>query len=153
MPGGGQVPRLIVKGPDGQSTHTLELGSDGSVLIGRSPDSTALREGADQHRQPVKLLAVDAPSVSANHLLAWTEQGRVCVEDVGSRNGSWLELPRTQAIRTESDSAVVQLARASRDSADADEPQTPVWHGRGDFASALANAISSWLKQQSIAAQ
>jgi DNA-binding NtrC family response regulator len=142
-----------VKGPDGQSTHTLELGADGSVLIGRSPDSSALRDGAGQRRQPVKLLSVEAPSVSANHLLAWTEQGQVCVEDVGSRNGSWLELPRSRAIRSESDSAVVQLARASRDSSDAEEPQTPVWHGRGDFGSALAGAISSWLKQQGIAAE
>jgi DNA-binding NtrC family response regulator len=142
-----------VKGPDGQAAHTLELDEAGSVLIGRNPDRSLLADTATSAREPLRLLPLEAASVSANHLLAWSEQGQVCVEDLGSRNGSWLKLPRAQVIRTPADDAVVQLARASREPNDSDEPEPPVWRGKGDFADALRNSLERWLQQQGIAAR
>ncbi|HEY6079448.1 MAG TPA: sigma 54-interacting transcriptional regulator [Polyangiaceae bacterium] len=147
------MPRLTVKGPDGQSAQTLELDGAGSVLIGRSPDATLLRELGAPPREPLSLLALEAASVSANHLLAWTENGEVCVEDLGSRNGSWLELPRACSVRTASSDAIVQLARSAREHDGTDEPAAPVWHSKADFAGALRESIEEWFSQQGMRAQ
>ncbi|HKY38539.1 MAG TPA: sigma 54-interacting transcriptional regulator [Polyangiaceae bacterium] len=147
------MPRLIVKGPDGQAAHTLDLNEAGSVLIGRSPDRALLTDSSTLAREPLRLLPLEAASVSANHLLAWSEQGQVCVEDLGSRNGSWLKLPHAQVIRSPAADAVVQLARASREVSDSDEPTPPVWRGKGDFADALRDSLERWLQQQGIAAR
>jgi DNA-binding NtrC family response regulator len=145
------VPRLIVKGPDGQTAHTLELSEQASVLLGRSPDPALLTAGAE--RLPAEPVSLEAASVSGNHLLAWAEQGKVCVEDLGSRNGSWLQLPRSQAIRTASEVAVVQVARSSREPSNADEPASPVWRSEVGFGDALCEALEQWLRQQGIGAQ
>jgi DNA-binding NtrC family response regulator len=144
------VPRLIVKGPDGQTAHTLELDDTTSILIGRSPDPTLLTSNGAA--RPAKVASVEAASVSSNHLLAWAEQDQVCVEDLGSRNGSWLELPRKRVIRSAGDSAVVQLARSSRDTAAADEPPTPTWRSEREYARALKESLVQWLEQQGIRA-
>ena len=147
------MPRLIVKGPDGQAAHTLDLNEAGSVLIGRSPSRALLADTSTPAREPLRLLPLDAASVSANHLLAWSEQGQVCVEDLGSRNGSWLKLPRAHVIRTSADDAIVQLARSSREPNDSDEPEAPIWRGKGDFADALRDSLERWLQQQGIGAR
>jgi len=141
-----------VKGPDGQTAHTLELDETAPVLIGRNPDSTLLSATRRAGEAPPALVQVEAASVSSNHLLAWAEQGLVCVEDLGSRNGSWLKLPSEQAIRTESTSAVVQLARASRESSSGDEPPAPVWQSARAFGGTLREALERWLAQQGIGA-
>jgi DNA-binding NtrC family response regulator len=147
------VPRLTLKGPDGQSTYTLELDASGSILIGRSPDLQQLPELDARQREPLSLLTLDAASVSANHLLAWAEDGEVCVQDLGSRNGSWLELPRARSVKSGSADAVVQVARSSREHDANDEPSTPTWRGKGDFAEALRRAIEHWFDQQGMRAQ
>lgn len=147
------MPRLIVKGPDGQSTHTLELDAAGTVLIGRTPDLSQLNEASRAEREPFSLLTLEAASVSANHLLAWSEQGEVCVQDLGSRNGSWLELPPSRVVATATESAVVQLARSSREQDDGDEPRAPTWRGKSDFAEALRGSLEAWFERQSVRAE
>jgi DNA-binding NtrC family response regulator len=146
------VPHLIVKGPDGQTAHSLELTEAVPVLVGRNPDSKSLSATRPAGESPPALVQVDAASVSSNHLLAWTEHGSVCVEDLGSRNGTWLKLPSAQTIRTESESAVVQLARTSRESSNADEPPPPAWQSPRAFGGALREALEQWLGQQGIGA-
>lgn len=145
------MPHLIVKGPDGQAAHALELDEAAPVLIGRNPDSTLL-PARTAGESPPALVQMEAGSVSGNHLLAWVEQGQVCVEDLGSKNGSWLKLPASQPIRTQSESAVVQLARSSRESSTADDPPSPVWQSARAFGGTLRETLERWLAQQGIGA-
>jgi DNA-binding NtrC family response regulator len=148
------VPRLIVKGPDGQTVHTLELGPSAPVLLGRNPDPKQLAPATIAGKAPPMLAAVDATSVSGNHLLAWSDQAGIWVEDLGSRNGSWLRLPPLHAIPAgASDDVVVHLSRPSRDISNGDEPPAPVWRGRNDFGEALRDALAQWLSQQGIRAE
>jgi DNA-binding NtrC family response regulator len=147
------VPRLIVKGPDGQTAHTLELGESVPVLIGRNPEPRQLAANAFPGLAAPVLAAVDATSVSGNHLLAWAERGSVCIEDLGSRNGSWLKLPASRPVRVDAEDVVVQLSRAARDTSSADEPPAPVWRTSNDFGETLKGALEHWLKQQGIGAQ
>src|SRR4051812_49377911 len=122
------------------------------MLVGRNPDSKLLTVTRPAGESPPTVVQVDAASVSSNHLLAWVDGDSVCLEDLGSRNGSWLKLPSAKAIRTESEVAVVQLARASRESSSSDEPPAPVWHGNRGFGSSLRDALEQWLGQQGIGA-
>jgi DNA-binding NtrC family response regulator len=144
-----RLSRIIVNGPDGNVEHTLELGPNGSVLIGRAPAADVLHPvtgGAGA----VAVCLVSAPSVSANHLLAWTEQGTVCVQDLGSRNGTWLLLPREQPVRVGTEDVTLQLARPVEEAPGADEPAEPKWSGPADFAQALAGSIGDWLRLQGL---
>lgn len=148
------MPRLIVKGPDGQTVHTLELTASAPVLIGRNPDPRQLAVAPIPGQAPLVLATVDATSVSGNHLLAWSEQGGICVEDLGSRNGSWLKLAPSHAVRAgASDDVVVQLSRSTRDMSSADEPPAPIWRSTSDFGEALRDALEQWLGQQGIGAE
>jgi DNA-binding NtrC family response regulator len=141
------LPHIIVNGPDGRVEHSLELGQNGSVLIGRAPAAEALHEAA-VGAGSIAMCQVSAPSVSANHLLAWAEQGSVCVQDLGSRNGTWLLLPREQPVRVGTGDVVLQLARPVDGGPRSDEPAAPEWSAPGDFAEALAESIRRWLKDQ-----
>jgi DNA-binding NtrC family response regulator len=146
------VPRLIIKAPDGQLAHTVDLDATSCVLIGRSPDPQQLPAGG-QARPAPRMVNVDAASVSANHLLAWAERDQVCVQDLGSRNGSWLKLPATHPTCNLGQEAVVQLARSSQELPTADEPSTPVWRTEQDFGAALKASLVEWLERQRIGAK
>jgi DNA-binding NtrC family response regulator len=142
-----EVPHIIVNGPDGRVEHSLELGQNGSVLIGRAPAAEAQHQAA-VGAGAIAMCQVAAPSVSANHLLAWTEHGSVCVQDLGSRNGTWLLLPREQPVRVGTGDVTLQLARPVDGGLRTDEPAAPEWSAPGDFAEALAESIRRWLKNQ-----
>jgi DNA-binding NtrC family response regulator len=142
-----RLPRIIVNGPDGRVEHTLKLGSCSTVLIGRAPTAGTLSPAATG-TEALAVCLVSAPSVSANHVLAWTEQGFVSVQDLGSRNGTWLLLPREQPVRVGTGDVTLQLARPVDGRFGTDEPAAPEWIAPGDFAEALAEAIRRWLKSQ-----
>jgi ABC-type iron transport system FetAB ATPase subunit len=101
--------------------------------------------GSFESSAPAPLVAtVSAHSVSANHVLAWTEQGTLFLEDLGSRNGTWLLLPRHVKVRVGDQDVVLQLARTVGDPQTVDEPATPAWNGRPEFARALVASIEQW---------
>jgi DNA-binding NtrC family response regulator len=133
-----------VNGPDGRLERSLELEEDGAVLLGRAPKPELLRKSFDEGARVPTVASVSAPSISANHLLAWTERGALFLEDLGSRNGTWLLLPRNVQVRVGEVDVVLQLARAVGDAQGVDEPATPAWNGRPEFARALATSIEQW---------
>jgi DNA-binding NtrC family response regulator len=143
------LPRIIVNGPDGRVEHTLKLGSNDSVLIGRAPVAEALNPMASG-TEALAVCLVSAPSVSANHLLAWTEQGALSVQDLGSRNGTWLLLPREQPVRVGTGDVTLQLARSLNGELGNEEPASPHWNGPDDFARSLAVSVERWLKAQGL---
>ena len=146
----GSVSRLIVKGPQGQVEHTLDLTQGSSVLVGRAPsvDAGIRKIGAAALR--VNLLGVPAASVSANHALAWSEDGKTCLRDLGSRNGSWLRLPQHETVELDAQEVVLSLGLSARDTTLPSEPVAPRWNGPSDFGDALAAAAREWFATQGI---
>jgi DNA-binding NtrC family response regulator len=140
---------LIVRGPDGRLEQTIELSDAAAALFGRDPDPQTLQRSGDDGGRAVRVVAVAAPSVSANHALAWREGDAVCIRDLGSRNGSLLLLPRGRTVTFNGDEdAVLYLAQSSDGGGGADEPAPPQWTGRADFATALAAALAEWLQRR-----
>jgi DNA-binding NtrC family response regulator len=84
--------------------------------------------------------------------MAWSENEAICIQDVGSRNGSWLKLPRGQVVKLDAVDAVVQLARSSRDVGSSDEPAAPTWRHPAAFGETLREALERWFAQQKVAA-
>src|SRR5438128_390626 len=106
----------------------MDLDGSGALLIGRAPDPDDLRRTPEEAGRPLTLVDVAAPSVSANHALAWSDGGGVCLRDLGSRNGSWLRLPQGQTVRVGGvDEVVLHLAQATDAAAADDEPSQPTW--------------------------
>jgi DNA-binding NtrC family response regulator len=143
------VAHLIARGPDGGVEHTLEIEAPSALLIGRAPDPEAARAAHDVEDRHFRRVAIDAPSVSANHALVWSEEGTVCVRDLQSRNGTWMLLPRGQTVRVGTGDVVLQLARSSQEGGE-DEPAAPLWNGRQDFAVSVAVALQQWLRKRGI---
>jgi len=145
----GTVPRVIAKGPN-QTECSVELDPPNAVLLGRAPDldsAPAAPEGSNPHLNAVTLAA---PSVSANHALVWLEDGTICVRDLGSKNGTWLLVPKDRTVRVAETDLVLHLAQPADDAGAGDEPAPPAWKDRRDFASAIAEAIEPWLRRQGV---
>ena len=146
------MPRVIAKGPDGQVHHTLELEQARAVLLGRAPDPGAARGATETGGRTLQLATVASPSVSANHAVVWSDHGTVCIHDVGSRNGTWLLLPRGQTVRVAGPDVVLHLAQAAGDAPGDEEPSPPSWSSRRDFAPALAGCVGEWLRNSGVEA-
>lgn len=88
-----QVPVLHVgwmRGTDGQS-RPLE----GDIVVGRAPESAAF-PGASLLDTPPLILPI-----SRQHLLVRVQGWEVCVQDLGSNNGSWLHRANGQVVELE----------------------------------------------------
>ncbi|HEY4015652.1 MAG TPA: sigma 54-interacting transcriptional regulator [Polyangiaceae bacterium] len=147
-----ELPRVIAKGPDGQIQHTLDLDLPHAVLLGRAPDPGTAPGAAEADGRTMRIATVVAPSVSANHALVWSDENAVCVRDLGSRNGTWLLLPRGETVRVTSADVVLHLAQSASEKTGFDEPPPPSWSSRRDFAPALAACLDQWLRDNGIAA-
>jgi DNA-binding NtrC family response regulator len=144
------VPRIILKGPAGHVEHTLEITPGGSVVVGRVPSADAGLQGLGNTAFNVELVRVLSASVSANHLVLWNEQGKTYLRDLGSRNGTWVRLPRDETLGLESEEIVVHLAQNAKAATGGDEPETPSWNDRSDFAAALGASVRAWFHLQGI---
>ncbi len=89
---------LVVLDESGEVTLTRSLGSE-PIYLGRAPHNDVVL--AD-------------PAVSSRHLAAWATQGRAFVEDLGSRNGTWLEGARVRGVRSVEAPCELRLGDALR---------------------------------------
>jgi DNA-binding NtrC family response regulator len=138
------APRLTIRSSEGVHAEAIDLAEGAAVLVGRSPSLESLGTIATDHGLGTPtLVKVHSPSVSGNHLLAWSRSNAVYVEDL-SRNGTWLQLTRGRPICAGEGEAVVHLVRPTRHSQISDDPVAPFWSARADFASALAAAVRGW---------
>jgi DNA-binding NtrC family response regulator len=145
------LPRVVVRGPKGQVEHALDLDRPSALLLGREPDPRAAAQwGLGAAEQSLEALTVPGPSVSANHVVVWSQDGTVCVRDLRSRNGTWLLLPRGETVRVGPLDIVLQVAQASGGASVGDEPAPPSWSNRRDFAPAMADSIQKWLRTRGV---
>ncbi len=101
------------------------------------------------HDRSFQTVTIVGASVSANHALVWSDHGTMCVRDLGSKNGTWLLLPRDQTVRVEGEDVVLRLAQVSDDAAD-EEPRPPSWTGPDDYASNLSESVHQWLRRSGV---
>lgn len=89
---------LVVLDETGVVTLTRSLGSE-PIYLGRAPQNDVV---------------LSDPTVSSRHLAAWATQGRAFVEDLGSRNGTWLDGARVRGVRTVEAPCEIRLGDALR---------------------------------------
>jgi DNA-binding NtrC family response regulator len=138
------VRRVIVRGPEGRTECTFELDEASALLLGRAPDPETAPDVPDSVGRRIQHVKILAPSISTNHVLVWRYAEQFSVQDLGSKNGTWLLLPRSQTVHVDAPEIVLQLAQAVGETGPADEPAPSVWSGRRDFAPALATSIERW---------
>jgi DNA-binding NtrC family response regulator len=143
------VLRVNVKDPDGLGQQAVDLPSPGTLLVGRAPDPLQLGS-AQVAPAPVQVLTVSAPSVSANHVAVLSTDSLVTVQDMESRNGTWLLLPRGQSVRLSAKEVTLHLAHKPNEAVSSDEPATPAWSGKTGFATAISHSIAQWLRNQGV---
>jgi len=118
------------------------LVSGESILIGRRPNSAELPNGATRE------LPVLSPSVSANHAMVAHEGDRLIVTDLGSRNGTWLELPPLVPVSLAVPEEMrLRLAPSMLDGKH-DLPAAADWRPGEDYGAAVARVIDEWLRRR-----
>jgi len=139
---------LVVKGPDDEAEHAIELDEGEMVLLGRSPEESCLERPPECLRHALRMVPVPHATVSANHALVWINNAQMCVKDLNSRNGSTVSLPRGRILRIERESGLqLRLAEGADATTPSDEPATPKWSSERDFGAAVRTSIENWLKR------
>lgn len=141
---------LVVASASNPKGEAIAIEDGQGVLIGRKPDAGQLPEAALGAR-PVRVVT---PSISANHLSAYAASGDLCLEDLGSRNGTWLRLPPRRVVRVAAHEPVaVWLGRLGEGERTAEEPEDASWTQESDYAAAIVRALDGWLKRRQISAR
>ena len=139
---------LVVASANNHAGEPIEVRAGERIVVGRNPDAARLGEGA---ARPVRL---HAPSVSANHLRTWLDGGELCLQDVGSRNGTWLRLPGQAVVRVATQQPVsVWLGRLTDGDRAAEDPDDARWSGEADFAQGVTRALDAWFERRRITAR
>ncbi len=147
------MPRLTVMAPDGYVEYATALEPTQTLLLGRNPEQRA-PDVADRGQTPSsRVVRILSPSVSTNHALVSTDSGQVQVRDLGSRNGTWLLLPKDRSIELGPSDVVLQLGRTKASRSTADDPDPPVWHSRHEFGPAVARSLDGWLTARGVEAR
>lgn len=148
------MPRLLLRARDGANESAIDFDEGEVLLIGRAPRADAIRhDNADVPRVTRDVAIADA-SISANHVVAWCLAGDVHLRDLGSRNGSAVQLPRNRTVRlTTGDELCLALAPAGFSVPAADEPVTPEWKDAKDFARVVRASLQEWLGRQQLKAE
>ena len=136
--------RVLVRVPGG--SQLVELADGKATIVGRSPDWSRLGESGDD------TVVVPSPSVSGNHLRLRREGERLFITDLGSRNGTLVELPpkRELAVALEMEEVAIHLASGVERAAINDAPLDAKWTGRSDYVSGVCEAIGVWLEAREL---
>ncbi len=147
------VTRLTVLAPEGHVEYAADLDPARAFLLGRNPDTHVPGIPDGDRLPPIDSVRILSPSVSANHVLVSKRDGQAQVRDLGSRNGTWLLLPKNHPINAGDSDVVLQLGKARANLLRADDPEPPVWHGRHEFGPAVARSIEDWLSAREVDAR
>jgi DNA-binding NtrC family response regulator len=143
--------RITIEAP-GVEAYELVVEKDLRYLIGREPDPGRSRVPSEDVR--VNIVPVASPSVSANHCLVWRDDEALRVQELGSRNGTWLGLPANVPVSIADDGAIsLRLARYDERGGDADQPEDAHWSHAGEFAPGVVTAVEGWLVRAGTTAQ
>lgn len=137
--------KLTVHGPDGRIETITTLAADRGRLFGRQPNLAAAEPSATAlPTGRIDPQTIPDPSISANHALVWSEGDQTWIEDLHSRNGTWLRLPPGQAIHVRSSHVQLQLAAGVAANRALQEPPSPDMTDAGSYALSLVSALQKW---------
>jgi hypothetical protein len=129
----------------GQAKEAIELDEGAAALVGREPDAARVSAISDED---VRLVTIQQPSVSANHLYVSRASGTTTLVDTTSRNGSWLRLPAGDRVEVRSAKPLhVKLSVPPDPLASQDGPREASWLHRDDFHTGVAAAVTTWLDE------
>lgn len=148
------------------SPLSAELEPGGALLIGRAPDPSRIHWASLVEpktsgeiasgplmidRYQLQMLTVSSGQVSANHLLVLAQEQTAALYDLGSRNGSFMQLvpQRPLIIPRESELFVTLAGRQTKES-DRTRPQDASWQDVDDFGPSIVAALSNWFKDSRI---
>ncbi len=132
-----------------ETGRTIEVHAHERVVIGRAPGAARL---GDEDASPTREVRIDAASVSANHVTLSIDEGALCVQDVGSRNGTWLRLPERTVVRVPTQQPIaLRLGLPTAAERSDDEPHDARWSDEAEFAYGIAHAVSDWFQGLGIA--
>ena len=143
--------RVRVEAPGQIEEHVVEIAPGSGALLGRLPDAT--RAPVSEASTELESYAIAAPRVSANHAAVWLSDDRLYVQDLGSRNGTWVHVsPHTTVQLPRGDAQVRLGAIASCDDGN-DLPEPAQFHGSHDYGLGVATAIRQWLEHHGVHAK
>ncbi|MBK7155562.1 MAG: sigma 54-dependent Fis family transcriptional regulator [Sandaracinaceae bacterium] len=134
--------RITIAGPGHETPVDVQLAVGDQLIVGRRPDT-------GHEARAVKFLTVDHPSVSASHLaIEATSEGTRLV-DLGSTNGSLVELNRGGELRVAPGAdVVVQLAPARMTRGSSDLPEDADYSSADTFGASLLASIRRWTAER-----
>ena len=145
--------RLIVEAQGQVESEVVAIEDGESVLMGRTPDPAQLTDQQKPVAGVLRPYAVPSPSVSANHAAAWSQEGNVHLLDLDSRNGTWVRLPRGEALRIPAGGDIhLRLASFAAAAGTDTQPDPPRYLDRTDFGTSVAQSVRAWLRQHDIPA-
>ncbi len=130
----------------GGSRTAHDVAEDEGILIGRIPDTRRLATLPVAKITPVP---VASEHVSANHALIWATRGGLYCQDLSSRNGTWLRIPRSEVVQLRAMEVSLDLAHAAGSlPAPALSALAADWSSDKDFGPALRDAVRTWADEQ-----
>jgi len=131
--------RVEIHMPRSSSPSELEVHSGETVVVGRKPTMD------DEGGQATRTVALPVPSVSASHVRIGCDSDGVRIEDLGSRNGTWVRLPPRSVVRfPASESLSVHLAVEPGGSAFEESPADAHTGGAREYVASLERALGAW---------
>jgi len=142
------VSRLSIEAPGQLEAEIVTLEGSERLLMGRLPETERLPLEMVGKPTSSRSLSIASPNVSANHALVWSQGSDVVIQDLNSRNGTWVRVPRGQALRVSGGEEVqVKLAPATWVAAPDQYPESVRYQNATDFGASMALAIRTWLSQ------
>ncbi|MCX5746823.1 MAG: sigma 54-interacting transcriptional regulator [Proteobacteria bacterium] len=119
---------------------SLTLHDGEGVVVGRNPDASTLAGG------DTRVVHVASANVSTNHVSIQDRDNVACLVDLGSRNGTWLKLPRHGEVTLAVPAEPLSLRLASQEMpATTHGPADTSWTSAKDYAGSLTACIVQWL--------
>jgi len=142
--------RVDIRSP-GTRPETILLEPGQALLVGRNPNSpSVVNVERPTPAAPIEhTLTVPSASISSHHLLIVRDADAVRVEDLGSRNGTWVKLPpRTPVQFPPTQELSIQLALPKGTSEEIDLPADFCWTNDSEYADALTTEIGRWFQRR-----
>jgi DNA-binding NtrC family response regulator len=145
------APRLIVDVQGQTEPESVEVIDSEMVLLGRVPNPSGVTGDSSMPHGSMRSVAIASPGVSANHAAVWSANGELVVRDLGSRNGTWVKLPRGTMARLPNVPDVrLRLGLEVRGTCKEPLPERPHYTDSTDFGVGIAEAVGAWFNGQHV---
>lgn len=135
---------------------SFNVAPQSALLLGRQPDTGKLPAALRNELGGSKIQCETVPSarVSGNHVLLWHTGDALRVWDLGSRNGSWVQLRSQQRIEVSGTLTLsLDLARSGEAGQLEQLPRNSEWQSEREFADAVAQSVRDWLRTLNLRAE